>query len=143
MNIKYFSRKIGGFALATAFLTGIMFLSTTDARAQQRVYRRPVIIVQQSRPFYPYGWHRFGWYDYNWYNPYSQYVFDNSEKAAETGYKNGFDTGRDDGRKHKSYDPERSHYYHDAGFGNFAEIYRRNFKRGYQVGYEGGSEQAS
>jgi hypothetical protein len=26
-------------------------------------------------------------------------------------------TGDKDGRKGKSYDPERSHYFHDAGFG--------------------------
>lgn len=148
MNIKHFSHKIGSFALAALFLTGIMIFSTTNAQAQRRVYRRPVVIVRQYRPYYPFGWNRFGWNNYGWndygyFNRYSQYVFDNSEKAAEQGYKNGFSTGKDDGKKRKSYNPERSHYYHDAGFGNFAEVYRRNFSSGYRDGYEGGLEGAS
>lgn len=50
----------------------------------------------------------------------------------------GFKTGRDDGKKDKSYNPERSHYYHDSGFGNFAEVYRSAFSRGYQDDYREG-----
>ncbi len=30
--------------------------------------------------------------------------------------------------------PDRSHYFHDAGFGNYAEAYRRSFSLGYQNG---------
>ena len=37
-----------------------------------------------------------------------------------------------------SYDPARSHYFHDAGFGNFAEAFRSGFSNGYRDGYGGG-----
>lgn len=40
----------------------------------------------------------------------------------------------------KSFNPKRSHYYHDAGFGNFAEVYRSG-SRGYQEGYSVGDNQ--
>jgi len=52
-------------------------------------------------------------------------------------------TGKDDGKKAKSYNPQRSHYYHDAGFGNFAEVYRSGFSRGYQEGLQGRRQRAS
>jgi len=70
---------------------------------------------------------------------YRQYVFSNGDDAVSQGYKDGFKTGKDDGKKNKSYDPQRSHYYHDSGFGNFAEVYRSGFSRGYQEGYQTGS----
>ena len=70
-----------------------------------------------------------------------QYVFDNSEKATEQGYKDGFKTGKSDGKKDKSYDPQRSHYFKEAGFGNFAEVYRPAFERGYEEGYRVGSSE--
>ena len=53
-------------------------------------------------------------------------------------YKDGFKTGKDDGKKAKSFDPQRSHYFKEAGFGNFADVYRPNFSRGYQDGYRVG-----
>jgi hypothetical protein len=53
-------------------------------------------------------------------------------------FKDGFKTGKDDGKKAKSFKPERSHFYHDAGFGNFAEVYRSGFSKGYQEGYRVG-----
>jgi hypothetical protein len=133
-------------------LFGIAFVSSTEAQAQHR--RRRVVIVRPYpyriyRPFgfrhwwgYPYG------YPYGWgYDPYAfrynHYVFDNSDEAAGQAYKDGFKTGKDDGKKNKSYDPQRSHYFKEAGFGNFAEIYRNNFSRGYQEGYRvGGAERA-
>jgi hypothetical protein len=118
MNKKFLSQKIGGLALAVLFLTGIVVFSTTEVDAQRRYYR-------------PYRYLR-----------YNQYVFDNPEKAAQSAYNQGIKTGRDDGKKRKSYSPERSHYYREAGFGNFGEVYRRNFSRGYQFGYRGGQEEA-
>jgi flagellar biosynthesis/type III secretory pathway protein FliH len=72
---------------------------------------------------------------------YRQYVFSNSESAVNHGYKDGFKTGKDDGKKAKSFNPQRSHYYHDAGFGNFAEVYRSGFSRGYQDGYRVGDNE--
>ena len=55
-----------------------------------------------------------------------------------SGYNQGYKTGRDDGKKAKSFNPQRSHYYQEAGFGNFGEVYRSGFNRGYQVGYHAG-----
>jgi hypothetical protein len=69
------------------------------------------------------------------YTFYRQYVFSNSEKAYSRGYKDGIKIGESDGRKSKSYGPERSHFYHDAGFGNYAEAYRSGFSSGYRAGF--------
>jgi len=44
-------------------------------------------------------------------------------------------TGSNDARRGQSNDPERSHYFKDAGFGNFAEDYRDGFLRGYSDGF--------
>jgi len=143
MKGKYL-RKIGGLALSAMMLFGVAFLSSSEAQAQGR---RRVVIVRSYpyriyRPFglrhywgYPYGWGYDPWgYDFR----YSHYVFDNSEKAGVQGYNDGFKTGKSDGKKNKSYDPQRSHYFQEAGFGNFAEVYRPSFSRGYQDGYRAG-----
>lgn len=150
MKGKYL-RKIGGLAIAALMLFGLAFVSPSEVQAQRR---RRVVIVRPYpyriyRPWgfgyrnwrgYPYGWGYDPWgYDFR----YNHYVFDNSEKASYQGYKDGFKTGKDDGKKDKSYDPQRSHYFKEAGFGNFAEVYRSAFSRGYQDGYRtGGSERA-
>ena len=88
---------------------------------------------------YPYGYYPYG-YDFR----YSQYVFSSTDSAANGGYEQGFKTGRDDGKKAKSFNPERSHYFQEAGFGNFGEVYRASFSRGYREGYRvGGNDRAS
>jgi hypothetical protein len=148
MKGKYL-RKIGGLALSALMLFGVAFLSSSEAQAQRR---RRVVIVRPYpyriyRPFgfgyrnywgYPYGWGYDPWgYDFR----YNHYVFDNSEKAGVQGYNDGFKTGKSDGKKNKSYDPQRSHYFKEAGFGNFADVYRPSFSRGYQDGYHAGSNE--
>lgn len=141
MRGKYL-KGVTGFIITTLMLSGIVFASavTTDAQARRRTV---VIIPRRQRVFRHRGWG----YDDPWspYNMrYRQYVFDNGEKAVNQGYKDGFKTGKDDGKKSKSYDPQRSHYYHDSGFGNFAEVYRSGFSRGYQEGYRvGGNSRAT
>ena len=149
MKVKYL-RRIGAFVLAALMLSGIAFVSASNVSAQGR--RRIIVRPNPYRIYRPYGFgYRSRWgYDpwgYNrWgYDPwspygsyYSQYVFDDSDSAVNQGYKDGFKTGRDDGKKSKSFNPQRSHYYHDAGFGNFAEVYRSGFSRGYQEGYRAG-----
>lgn len=137
MRGKYL-KGVGGFILATLMmLTGIVFVSPSTAEAQGR---RRVIIVRQHRPFGYRNWWGRGydpWSPYGRY--YSQYVFDDSEDAVNSGYKQGFQTGKDDGKKAKSFSYERSHYFQEAGFGNFGEAYRSGFSRGYQEGYQAGS----
>jgi len=140
MKGKYL-RRIGGLILTALLLTGIAFFSPADVQAQGR---RRVVIVRPIRPFgfgrgfwgYPYGW---GYGPYGPYGSYySHYVFNNIEDAMNQAYKDGFKTGKDDGKKAKSFNPERSHYFREAGFGNFAEDYRNGFSRGYQQGYRAG-----
>ena len=152
MKGKYF-KKIGGFVFAALMLSGIAFVSSSPVQAQVR--RRVIVRPYPNRFYRPFGFgfrSRWGYpYGYNRYDPWSpsgsyyrQYVFRDSEAAGNQAYKDGFKTGKDDGKKAKSFDPQRSHYYHDAGFGNFAEIYRSGFSRGYQEGYRiGRDERAS
>ena len=145
MKGKYLKR-IGGLILTALLLTGIAFVSPSDVQAQGR---RRIIIVRPGiyRPFgfgrgywgYPYGWGYGPWGPYGSY--YSHYVFDNGEDAVNQAYNDGFKTGRDDGKKAKSFSPERSHYFKEAGFGNFAEAYRTGFSRGYQQGYRAGQNE--
>ena len=149
MKAKYLVRKLGGFILAALMLTGIGVLSSASAQAQGRRQGRVIVRPNPYRVYRPYGyrswWGRpYGYYDpfYDPYDPfspygsyYSQYIFRNGEAALDQGYHDGLKTGSADGRKHKSYDPERSHYFHDAGFGNFAEAYREGFSNGYRAGY--------
>ena len=146
MKGKYL-RKIGGLALTALMMFGIAFVSSTEAQAQRR--RRIVIVRPYSYRIYrPFGFGYRNWwgYPYGWgYDPYAfgygHYVFDNSEEAGSQAYKDGFKTGRDDGKKNKSFDPQRSHYFKEAGFGNFAEVYRSSFSRGYDEGYRVGNSQ--
>jgi hypothetical protein len=133
MNAKSV-RKIITILLMALLLGGLLVLSSTSVAAQGRYHRR-VIIVRPIDPFRrfdpfwnPYG--RFNRRDY-----YNEYVFSNSRKAYDQGYKDGLKTGRNDGRKDKSFDPERSHYFHDAGFGNYAAAYRDGFSVGYREGF--------
>ena len=148
MKGKYV-RRIGGIVLSALMLFGIVLVSAGDTQAQQG--KRRVIIVRPYpyriyRPFgfrswwnYPYGWGYDPWSPYGF--RYSQYVFDNSEEALEKGYERGFKTGKDDGKKAKSYNPQRSRYYKEAGFGNFAEVYRSGFSRGYGEGFRVGADE--
>ena len=145
MKGKYL-RRIGGLILTALLLTGIAFVSPSDVQAQGR---RRVVIVRPIRPFgfrswwgYPYGPYGWGYGPYGPYGSYyGRYVFDNSEDAANQAYNDGFKTGRDDGKKAKSFSPERSHYFRESGFGNFAEEYRSGFSRGYQEGYRTGQDE--
>jgi hypothetical protein len=155
MKGKYL-RRIGGIALGTLMLFGTAFVSANDVQAQGQ--RRRVVIVRPNpyRIYRPYGFgyrnwwgNPYGWgYDRWGYDPWSpygfryrHYVFDNSDKAVNQGYKDGFKTGKDDGKKAKSFNPQRSHYFKEAGFGNFAEVYRSGFSRGYQEGYGVGADE--
>lgn len=146
MKGKYsrYLKKIGGFVFAALMLFGVVFVTPSNVEAQGHGRRRVIIV----RPYRPFGFgHRWGYnrWDYDPWSPYGsayrQYVFDNSEKAVNSGYQQGFKTGRDDGKKAKTFSFERSHYFQEAGFGNFGEAYRTGFSRGYQEGYRAGSNE--
>src|SRR5256714_13472290 len=133
MKGKYL-RKLGSLVLTLLVLPGVVALfSGTTAQAQRRV-----IIVRQPvyRPWWgyrPWGWGYDPYFDY--YSRYGHYVFNNSDAAFNQGYDDGSKTGRNDEKDRKTYNPERSHYYQEAGYGNFGEVYRSGFLRGYAEGF--------
>lgn len=135
--------RIAGIMLIAFLLPGIVTVfSSTTAQAQQRriiVVRRPIYRVYRpwGRGFSrPWGWDRWG-YDpsFDYYSRYGHYVFNNSEKAFDQGYRDGMKTGQGDAKNRRTYNPQRSHYYQEAGFGNFGEVYRSGFLRGYADGF--------
>lgn len=152
MKGKYM-RRIGGIVLGLLMFLGVTLATAADTQAQSR--RRRVIIVRPNpyRIYRPWSfrdrWYyrHFGYdpFGYDQWSPYGaryrQYVFDNSNEAVEKGYERGFKTGKDDGKKAKSFSFERSDYFKDAGFGNFAEHYRSGFSRGYTAGYKVGADE--
>jgi hypothetical protein len=136
MRGKYL-RRFGGLVLAILFLPGVVtLLSSSSAQAQRRI-----IVVQRPfyRPFYrPWGWGYRPWgYDpyFDYYSRYGHYVFNNSDTALNRGFRDGLSTGQGDAKHRRTYDPQRSHYYQEAGFGNFGEVYRSGFLRGYAEGF--------
>ena len=128
-------RKVGALVLTLLVLPGVVaLLSSTTAEAQRRVIivRRP--IYRRYNPWWGFrGWGYNPYFDY--YSRYSHYVFDDSEKAFNEGYKDGLKTGQGDAKHDRTYNPQRSHYYQEAGFGNFGEVYRSGFLRGYADGF--------
>ena len=155
MKGKYVKR-IGGLIFAFLMLVTIPWVSasTTEAQTRSRIIVRqaPVVVYRPYRyrtwwydPYYRWGYYPFNRWGYDPWSPYGsyyrQYVFNTSESAVSQGYNDGFKTGKDDGKKAKSFNPERSHYYRDSGFGNYAEVYRSGFSRGYRDGYRLGSNQ--
>ena len=135
MKGKYL-RRFAGFILAALPAPGIVALSaSTTAQAQQRV-----VVVRTYRPIYRryYNpWWGYRGYDpyFDYYSRYGHYVFRSSESAFNEGYHDGVKTGQGDAKHRRSYDPQRSHYFQEAGFGNFGEVYRSGFLRGYADGY--------
>ncbi|HEY6230227.1 MAG TPA: hypothetical protein VIW64_03090 [Pyrinomonadaceae bacterium] len=114
--MRKYLRRFGGFILAVLLLPGVVtLLSSNVAQAQRRVIivRRPIY-----RPFYrPWGWGYRGYNPYfDYYSRYGHYVFDNSETAYNQGYHDGISTGQGDAKHRRTYDPQRSHYYQEAGF---------------------------
>ena len=136
-------RRIGGFVLAALLLSSVAIMSGTTVQARGgggggrggrggfggggRVGR-----IGGGRFIRPYGY--FYGYPYGYYN---QFVFSSTQAANNQGYKDGLKTGSSDARKRKSDDPERSHYFQNAGFGNFGEAYREGFLSGYAQGFGG------
>lgn len=141
MRGKKLVGKIGGFILAVTLVLGVAIMSSTAVQAQRGFhggrfrgggFHTRVFIGPRFGWGYPYGY--YGYYGYP-YSYYSQYVFGDSEAAESQGYHDGLKTGASDARRGQSDDPERSHYFKDAGFGNFAQDYRAGFMQGYEEGF--------
>ena len=123
--------RIAIFILSALLIPGVAFLSSTTAQAQ----RRSVVVVRPFPRFHRgFGWYPYG-YPYPYYGYYNNYVFGSSESAYDQGYRDGLKTGENDARRRQSYNPERSHYFHDAGFGNYSVEYRDGFVSGYESGF--------
>jgi len=141
MRGKYLLRGIRNLLLGALLIAGVTALASTEANAQARFrggfhgggFHARVFIGPRFGYPYPY------WYGYRYYGyPYGysgEYVFGDSVAADSQGYHDGLKTGEDDAHHERSFDPERSHYFKDAGFGNFAEDYREGFERGYSAGF--------
>jgi hypothetical protein len=133
MRGKYLQR-FGSLILAVLLgCVPLTLLSSATAQAQRRI-----VIVRTYRPFYrPWWGYRGLYYDpyFDYYSRYGQYVFSNSDAAYRHGYDDGSKTGAGDVKHRRSYDPQRSHYFQEAGFGNFGEVYRSGFMHGYADGF--------
>ena len=123
-------RRFSGLILSVLLLPGfVALLGGKNAEAQQR----RVIIVPVYRHYHnPWGYRHWGYDPYfDYYSRYGHYVFDSSDRAYSQGYRDGQKTGAGDLKNHRTYNPQRSHYFQEAGFGNFGEPYRAGFVRGY------------
>ena len=129
-------RKLAGLILMVLLVPGVALLSLTTAQAQR--HGRVVIVRPFPRFHSGFGWYGYGYpygYPYPYYGYYNNYVFGSSESAYDQGYRDGLKTGENDARRHQSYNPERSHYFKDAGFGNYGGEYRNGFEKGYENGF--------
>ena len=73
---------------------------------------------------------------FDYYSRYGHYVFNSSDAAFNQGYEDGIeDRYATIARIVRAFNPETSHYYQEAGYGNFGEPYRSGFLRGYGDGY--------
>ena len=136
MKGKNLLHRIGGFMLAASLLFGVATMSSTVVEAQRGFHGGGFHGGGfRGRGFGP-GFGYYGYpYGYGYYGYYSQYVFGDSQAADGQGYQDGLKTGSNDARRGQSNDPERSHYFKDSGFGNFAQDYRGGFMRGYSQGF--------
>jgi len=135
MKEKDFLRRLGSLIFAALLLPAVFAFANINAQAQRRVIivRRPLYRVYRPFGYYPYGYNPY----FDYYSRYGHYVFDNSNAAFNEGYHDGLKTGEGDAKHRRSYDPQRSHYYQEAGFGNFGEVYRSGFLGGYADGFRG------
>jgi hypothetical protein len=74
------------------------------------------------------GYRNDGYYNNGSYGNNGYY---NNNQELNSGYQQGINTGADDGRRNKTYSPERSRYYQSAS----SQAFREGFIRGYDAGY--------
>jgi len=82
------------------------------------------------------------------YSDRGRYVSaDFERRAVDNGYRQGFDEGRNDARRHRSFSPDRHGAYRDARQsyrGDWErQAYGRGFARGFEAGYRDGFDRNS
>jgi len=150
MKGKNLIHRIGGFVLAASLLFGVATMSGTVVQARGGHggggHSGGHGGGGRGGGFHGGGFRGRGFGDRGFFGPgfgydgypygnYSQYDFSDSQAADSQGYHDGLKTGSSDARRGQSNDPERSHYFKDSGFGNFAQDYRAGFMRGYSAGF--------
>jgi hypothetical protein len=144
MKSDYLKNKVGRVLLAFSFLMSIGVVSATAVQAQwrdrdnrrdqNRDYRRDR--DNRRNDDYRNDQYRRNNGGYGSYGSYGN----SNQVAINQGYQDGLYTGANDGQRGQSYNPQRSHFYREAGNnryggGYYAQAYRQGFVRGYDEGY--------
>jgi hypothetical protein len=120
--VKYSSKKLVGYLVATLMLFGILVTASNTAQAQ-----------------WGYGRDR----DYRRDDRYGNYQ--SLQIARQQGYMYGVNTGAADAQRGQSFSPQRSRYFRNgnqgyrSAYGNrgqYQQVYRNAFVQGYREGYQ-------
>ena len=159
MKSNNLRNRIGRILLALSFLVTVGLVSSTVVQAQWNRDRDRDNRRDQNRDYRrdrrdrdgdyrrndQYG--RNGGYGnnggYGGYGNNGGYGGYGNQAALNQGYQDGVYTGSNDAQRGQNYNPQRSHYYRNAGnnsgYGNgggYAQAYRNGFLQGYQAGYQ-------
>jgi len=132
MNSMSTSKKvIAGAVLAAALIVVGGSMSGSAAQAQVRGPR--VVVVPRVRVFRPWIYPR-PIYPAPYYYTYTpRYDAGPYDVAAQKGFHDGFDRGREDARDGRRFDPNNSSHFRDS----ISAGYRDGFRRGYAEGFRG------
>jgi len=134
MKLVYSGKKIGGYLLAFFLLFGIIAVASSSAQAQWDRRDRRDDRYERRNDRYRNDRYR----DRN----YGNYGY---ETARQQGYSYGLNVGAADAQRGQSYNPQRSHYWKDAGegynssYGNrgqYKQVFRSAFEQGYREGFQ-------
>jgi hypothetical protein len=126
MAFNSIRRFIPGAVLGALALFGFGAAGATSARAQVRIVRPPVVVVQ--RPFFGRPW--WGW---GWGPPYySSYYYDPIAYQRELGFRDGFNKGKSDARHSRPDDPNSHKDYRNSS----SITYRNAFLQGYEAAFK-------
>jgi len=123
-----------GTVFAAALIVGGGAVSGTTAQAQG--WYGPRVYVGPRVRFFGYPWAPGPYYYGPYYGPYyysytPRYDAGPYSVAAEKGYHDGFDRGREDLRDGRVFDPNNSSHFRNS----ISAGYRDGFRRGYAAGF--------
>jgi hypothetical protein len=126
MRFNRITGLFAGIVLAVLALLGFGAAGEASARAQVRVVRPPVVVVQ--RPFFGRPWWGWGWGPPYYYNQY----YDPIAYQREQGFRDGFNKGKSDARHGKPDDPNSHKDYRNSS----SITYRNAFLQGYSTAFK-------